>query len=153
MFEVLAYVYKNYSSSQACPELLTLHRKLHALGFPPQEVDAALLWLEDLKHATQRQNFTDRYPSSSTRRLFTPHEQDYLGTDSWGFLTVLADIGALSGEQLELVLERALATPGNPVGLDDLKLIVLMVFWGLGQEPVALVLDELCGATAAHWLH
>jgi Smg protein len=28
--------------------------------------------------------------------------------------------------------------------VDDLKLIVLMVFWSLGEEPDALVLDELC---------
>jgi Smg protein len=29
------------------------------------------------------------------------------------------------------------------VELDDLKIIVLMVFWSLGEEPDALVLDEL----------
>ena len=30
------------------------------------------------------------------------------------------------------------------VGLEDLKIIVLMVYWSFGQEPDALVLDELC---------
>jgi Smg protein len=28
--------------------------------------------------------------------------------------------------------------------LDDLKIIVLMVYWSFGLEPDALVLDELC---------
>jgi Smg protein len=28
--------------------------------------------------------------------------------------------------------------------LDDLKVIILMVFWSFGLEPDALVLDELC---------
>ena len=31
----------------------------------------------------------------------------------------------------------------GPVDLDDLKIIVLMVFWSLGEEPDALILDEL----------
>ena len=30
------------------------------------------------------------------------------------------------------------------LGLEDLKIIVLMVYWSFGQEPDALVLDELC---------
>jgi Smg protein len=30
------------------------------------------------------------------------------------------------------------------MALDDLKIIVLMVYSSFGQEPTALVLDELC---------
>ena len=47
----------------------------------------------------------------------------------------------------EIVLDRAMAAPGDPVALDDLKIIVLMVYWSLGEEPDALVLDELCDGT------
>jgi len=28
--------------------------------------------------------------------------------------------------------------------LDDLKIIVLMVYWSAGVEPDSLILDELC---------
>jgi Smg protein len=42
------------------------------------------------------------------------------------------------------VLDRAMAISGNPIHLDDLKIIVLMVYWSIGLEPDALVLDELC---------
>ncbi len=41
-------------------------------------------------------------------------------------------------------MDRAMAAPGDPVELDDLKIIVLMVYWSFGEEPDALVLDELC---------
>jgi Smg protein len=44
----------------------------------------------------------------------------------------------------EVIIDRAMAAPGGPGSLDDLKLIILMVYWGFGQEPDALVLDELC---------
>jgi Smg protein len=43
----------------------------------------------------------------------------------------------------EIVVDRAMAAPGGPVSLEDLKIIVLMVFWSLGEEPDALILDEL----------
>ena len=41
------------------------------------------------------------------------------------------------------VIDRASAIPGGPLDLEDLKIIVLMVFWSLGEEPDALILDEL----------
>jgi Smg protein len=47
----------------------------------------------------------------------------------------------------EIVIDRAMAAPGAPVALDDLKIIVLMVYWSFGHEPDALVLDELCDAS------
>ena len=42
------------------------------------------------------------------------------------------------------VIDRAMAAPGDPISLDDLKIIVLMVYWSFGEEPDSLVLDELC---------
>ena len=51
--------------------------------------------------------------------------------------------GVLSPGQREVVIDRAMAVPEAPVPLEDLKIIVLMVFWSLGEEPDALILDEL----------
>lgn len=164
MFEVLAFVYDNYWGGDSCPELHALQRKLNAVGFDGQEVDDALLWLEDLKSAasrlhspgdgaTTRKTPSNRLaqspcaplaPSESAMRVFTPLEQKHLGVAGWGFITFLASIDALPSDRLELVMERAMAAPGDPVSMDDLKLIVLMVFWSLSEEPDALVLDELC---------
>ena len=43
----------------------------------------------------------------------------------------------------EMVIDRAVAVGAGPMDLEDLKIIVLMVFWSLGEEPDALILDEL----------
>ncbi len=53
----------------------------------------------------------------------------------------------------EMVVDRAMAAPGGPVSLDDLKIIVLMVFWSLGEEPDALILDELCDDATGRLAH
>lgn len=86
-------------------------------------------------------------------RLLTPSEQTHLGIESWGFVAFLVSTGVLPWDRLELVMERVMATPGNPVSLDDLKLIVLMMFWSLGEEPHALILDELCDNRAVRVGH
>jgi Smg protein len=148
MFEVLAFVYENYANGHACPELITLHRKLSTLRFASDEIQAALLWLEDLRAATHDHHTPSHSVAASpiATRLFTLHEQNHLGLKAWGFLSMLRSIGAITCEQLELTLDCAMAAPGEPVSLDDLKLMVLMVFWGLGQQPDALVFNELCNA-------
>jgi Smg protein len=53
----------------------------------------------------------------------------------------------------EIVLDRAMAAAGDPVSLDDLKIIVLMVYWSFGQQPDALVLDELCDSPEGRLAH
>ena len=37
-----------------------------------------------------------------------------------------------------------MAVADEEVSLDELKIIILMVYWSFGEEPDALVLDELC---------
>jgi Smg protein len=150
MFEVLAFVYENYWGADSCPELPVLQRKLNALGFASPEVSQALLWLEDLQSATHHIGPPSQTcsPGAAAKRVFTAAEQARLGRQGWGLLTFLMQIGALTPDRLELVMERALATPDQPIHVDDLKLVVLMMFWSLGEEPDALVLDELCDSCA-----
>ena len=53
----------------------------------------------------------------------------------------------------EVVIDRAMAAPGGPISLDDLKIMVLMVYRGFGHEPDALVLDELCNDSQERTVH
>jgi Smg protein len=76
-----------------------------------------------------------------------------LGVSALGFLHFMENAGKMSAELREVVIDRAMAAPGGPVSLDDLKLIVLMVYWRFGEEPDALVLDELCDSANARVSH
>jgi Smg protein len=55
----------------------------------------------------------------------------------------LESAGVLTPLLRELVIERALALPEESIGLDKLKVIVLMVLWTRRGEVDALILDEL----------
>ena len=115
MFDVLVYLYENYWRPDACPEPKQLSRKLSAVGFEPEEIQDALKWLDGL--ATSAESCAGS-PVQGSMRIYTDHER-------------------------EVVIDRAMAVGTGTMDLEDLKIIVLMVFWSLGEEPDALILDEL----------
>jgi Smg protein len=154
MFEVLVFVYEHYWRGDACPQLEQLGRKLTAHGFEPEEINDALVWLDGLNLAAQSIRHEHPGPqgvraeavlqSDASLRIYSVAEQDHLGAQCLGFVSFLESSGVLPAPMREIVMDRAMAAPGDPVSLDDLKIIVLMVYWSFGEEPDALVLDELC---------
>lgn len=171
MFEVLVFVYENYWRSDACPEPEQLGRKLSAQGFDAEEIRDALRWLDGLSLATQGMQLTRhgdgasatitlREPgdaaltqSPGSMRVYSAAEQEHLGAECLGFVSFLESAGVLPAGMREIVLDRAMATPGEPLALDELKIIVLMVHWSTGIEPDALMLDELCDDTIHRIAH
>ena len=164
MFEVLVFVYENYWRGDGCPEPAHLERKLNAVGFAADEIQDALTWLNELNLAARGLQppapapdgaasggalppdiqLKPWPPSTHSMRVYTYAEQAHLGPACIGFITFLENSGALPAHMREIVIDRAMAAPADPLPLDDLKIIVLMVYWSLGEEPDALVLDELC---------
>jgi Smg protein len=168
---LLVFVYENYWRGDACPEPEQLGRKLSAHGFEPDEIRDALQWLDGLSLATQGAQLihhadgnsatvTMRGPdevarpqSANAMRVYSSAEQDHLGAECLGFISFLEASNVMDGGLREIVVERAMAAPGNPVALDELKIIVLMVHWSTGIEPDALVLDELCESREGRVAH
>ena len=170
MFEVLVFVYENYWRGDACPEPEQLGRKLSAHGFEAEEIRDALHWLDGLSLATQGMQIEHRTKDSATvtlrgapeaampqsddaMRVYSQAEQEHLGAECLGFISFLESSQVLPCGLREIVVERAMAAPGDPVALDELKIIVLMVHWSTGIEPDALVLDELCESHEGRLAH
>lgn len=150
MFDVLVYLYENYWRPDACPDHAQLTRKLSAMGFESDEIEEALTWLDGL--ATAAESYVGEQQPDSLRG-YSNAEQEHLGEDSIGFVSFLESAGVLPPSMREMVIDRATAIPGGPVDLEDLKIIVLMVFWSLGEEPDALILDELFVAEEDRLIH
>ncbi len=147
MFEVLAFVYDNYYAGENCPDPAHLERKLNAVGFESEEIGDALDWLKGLNLASRDAMPQQPWliqPAPDSVRIYPSHEQNHLGVQTLGFIRFLESSGVLPAHMREVIIDRAMAAPGGPVSLEDLKLIILMVYWGFGEEPDALVLDELC---------
>lgn len=164
MFDVLMYVYENYWHGDACPELPQLERKLSAIGFDADEIHAALQWLDGLNLAAQSTLWLDgpvvaaasalpRTQARDSMRVYSVAEQNHLGAQCLGFINFLESSGVLPPPMREVVLDRAMAVPGDTISLDDLKIIILMAYWSFGEEPDALILDELYDDSAERIAH
>jgi Smg protein len=140
MLDVLVYLYENYWRPDACPDHDQLARKLSSVGFESDEIKEALSWLDGL--ASTAQSYVGEQAQHSLR-VYSATEQEHLGEESIGFISFLESAGVLPPPMREMVIDRASAISGSPLDLEDLKIIVLMVFWSLGEEPDALILDEL----------
>jgi Smg protein len=150
MFDVLVYLYENYWRPDACPDHDQLTRKLSSVGFESDEIQEALRWLDGLADASESYVGAQ---GEQALRVYSPSEQEHLGEDSIGFISFLESAGVLPPPMREMVIDRASAISGGPIDLEDLKIIVLMVFWSLGEEPDALILDELFVAPEDRLIH
>lgn len=151
MFDVLVYLYENYWRPDACPDHDLLTRKLSAVGFETDEIQEALHWLDGL---TGRADAVEVAPQQAlSQRIYLRQEQELLGEESIGFICFLESAGVLPPAMREMVIDRAVAAGPGPLDLDDLKIIVLMVFWSRGEEPDALILDELFVAPEDRLIH
>jgi Smg protein len=152
MYDVLVYLYENYYRPDACPDADTLTRKLSAAGFEGEEIDSALAWLTGLATVTQT-TIPVAYADSSSFRIYVDAEYERLGAECIGFMSFLESAGVLNPLLREVVIQSALATDEVPVSLESLRIIVLMVFWSQGEEPDALILEELLEDGAPRQMH
>lgn len=150
MFEVLVYLYEHYWRPDTFPEVDQLARKLSAVGFESDEISEALTWLQ---HLTQMADVGITDHQATSMRIYTTHEIEHIGHKGLGYLKFLADAGVLTSNWKEMIVDRALAIPGGPIPLEDLKIIVLMVFWTSNVEPDALILDELFSEEGERAIH
>ena len=142
MFDVLVYLFENYYQTEAYPDQDTLQRKLHAAGFENDDIHDALDWLNMLTRSPD-----DGPPDSLDVRFsfrgYTADELAKLSLESRGFIAFLEGARILTPLLRELIVERVMALPDEVVGLDKLKVIVLMVLWTRRGNVDALILDEL----------
>ena len=150
MFDVLVYLYENYWRPDACPDHRQLSRKLSAVGFESDEIQEALTWLDGLASSAQAVGGTQ---DANSMRVYTEAERDLLGEESIGFISFLESAGVLPAAMREMVVDRATAVGVGPMDLEEVKIIVLMVFWSLGEEPDALILDELFVSPEERLIH
>ena len=139
MIDILVYLFENYQPD-ACPAPSVLAKKLTAAGFEATDISAALVWLDGLVSQEPSMN-----PDAGrgSLRVYDAEEAERLTVESRGFLAFLEQQEAIDPSLRELIIERALALPGETIGVDRLKIIVLTVVWRRQHALDALILEEL----------
>ncbi len=125
VLDVLMYLFENYQEGEFADtdNQDTLREELVAAGFPDEEVGHAFSWLDGL--AEQRQLPLIFGPSRATR-IYTRDETAKISTDCRGFMMYLEQLGIITGEMRELIIDRLMALPED-VDLERVKWVCLLV--------------------------
>jgi len=152
MFDVLVFLYENYSALSACPDFEVLTRRLADAGFDEDEIAEAMVWLHELASVTLSSR-TQYGADARAFRVYAGQEYASLGAAAIGFIASLDRGGQLSPAQREIVIERAAALGEMPVTLERLKIIVLMVLWSQSVDVDLMLLQELLDDDPRQPLH
>lgn len=145
MYDILVYLFENCQQAELAYDRERVARKLSAAGFEDADISEALHWLAGVLRTPQV--LRDPLPDArSSFRAYAPRELAKLDAGCRGFLLTLEHSGILSTETRELVIERALATSGDALSLEQLKLVVLMVLWNQQTPTSRLVAEDLFAA-------
>jgi len=142
MYEVLAYVYKHYERADLAYDGDRVARKLSSVGFGRDDIYSALRWLAGMR-APETQEDPAVCGARAAQRIYAPRELDRLDAGCLGYLLTLEHSGVLNARTREQVLERALAAGDKRLGLDQLKVIILMVLWNQGLATSQLLAHDL----------
>ena len=154
MFDILTYLVERYFDLGAYPDLETLSRQLAAAGFESDDIDQAVHWLSGLAEASPAvvRGTRSLHPAGALRH-YAAAESRKIAREGRGFLHFLEGAGVLEPEQREVVIDRIMALDEPEVGVEQVKLIVLMVLWNQGEALDSLMVDELLASERNVTLH
>jgi len=141
MFEVVMFLIENYTNSglDLVSNKAAVMAELENIGFPKQEIDRALDWLDGLEQVqTAVQSGFDLTKQSF--RHYLASERDHLGSEGMGFLCYLEQLKVLDGMTREIVIDRLMALDKQEVDIPRIQWVVLVALFNQPQKKVALSL-------------
>jgi Smg protein len=141
MYEILFYLFENFQRTEIT-EKDRVAKKLSAAGFDDSDISEALSWLAGVVRGPHR-SVAPLPDSGVASRAYAPRELFKLGAECRGLLMHLEQSKILTPQTREHVIERALATTGDELTPEQLKLIVLMVLWNEQLPTSRLIAEDL----------
>jgi Smg protein len=125
VLDVLMYLFENYTDTEFTDtgNHNALKEELAGAGFPDEEVGHAFQWLDGL---SERRKQLSLFGSTGVIRVYSRPELARLSTDCRGFLVYLEQLGILTAETRELVIDRLMAIE-DEVDLERVKWVLLLV--------------------------
>lgn len=151
VLDVLIYLFENYMFDDDGyePDQETLMLELSQAGFEHGMIDQAFEWLENL--ATLCEQHPEELPMDlgGSIRHFTAEESEHLNLEARGLLLSLEQCGVLNPISREMVIDQLMALGVEPVEIDHIKWVILMVLSnytggdGITELTETLVLDGI----------
>jgi len=144
VLDVLMYLFETYMDDGSArePDRNVLQLELERAGFGNREIERALDWLDGLTDGPEISRHLA--PNAGAVRVFDASERTRLDTSSQGYIMYLEQIGILSADQRELLIDRLMALGSDEVDIEQIKWVVLMVLFSQpGQEQAYARMEDL----------
>ena len=144
VLDVLMYLFETYVDTDEEPEAdqNELRDELSRAGFTDSEIDRALDWLDGL--TDHQESIAFHAQTSHGMRVYNDFEQERLDASCRGYIAYLEQIGILSPQQREILVDRLLALESTDIDVDQIKWVVLMVLFSQpGQELAYARMEDL----------
>jgi Smg protein len=144
VLDVLMYLFETYVDTDEEPEAdqNELRDELSRAGFTDIEIDRALDWLDGL--TDHQESIAFHAQTSHGLRVYNDFEQERLDAACRGYIAYLEQIGILSPQQREILIDRLLALESTDIDVDQIKWVVLMVLFSQpGQELAYARMEDL----------
>lgn len=140
--DVLMYLFENYLEGEFSDlgNQDNLRTELAGAGFPDEEVEHAFNWLDGL--VEQRQHPL-RLGVSGVLRIYATQERNRLSVECRGFLLYLEQLGILTPEAREVVIDRVMALK-EEIDIERLKWVVLLILFNQpGSEDAYAHMEDM----------
>ncbi|MDA0237430.1 MAG: DUF494 domain-containing protein [Proteobacteria bacterium] len=143
MFDILFYLVESFFPHGTLSDNETISRKLSDAGFQDEDISEVIGWLRGFSSCVDANVYRGDLPTTDGFRVFSSEEINGLSTNARGFLTFLVDSHLITAGQREIIIERVIALSGSQVGVDEIKLIVLLALWHQQESIDGMMLDLL----------
>ena len=124
LMEILVQLLKEiHSTSDIMVTLKDISEQLRQQGYSETELSMALSWLNT---QLQRQNEESQSvsPLHSSIRVLHPVERMMLNADAYGYLLHLEHLGLIEKDQIETIIEKAIASGKSEITIHDVKMML-----------------------------
>ena len=103
--------------------------RLSDRGYSTTEISAAFSWLFDKIHFGNHSINSEAFSQSRSIRFLNNAEKEIISPEIHGYLIQLYQLGLLSNEHLEMVIERAIATGYRDLDLNQLHSVIATILF------------------------
>lgn len=113
-------------------------------GYRLHEADAALTLMQTLAQNDEN-TFSSKgdAPIPTGMRAMNTEERSRFAMEAFSFITKLAHLGIITGDQREDILEKALTLHSRKIDLSQVKTLIALNFFADAQEDEDLLLSSL----------
>lgn len=101
-------------------------------GYTQSEISTAFSWLFD-QMSVGRPILRSGETSRGSHRILHDIERMVIGTEAYGYLLQWADLGILSQDDVERIIERIMAAGFSDVGIEEMKTFIAGMLFGNEQ--------------------